>query len=94
MTKATTATITLSPAEYEALKAQAAVPGTRPSVTVDAAEYAAALDAQARLRAVQAELDRANGRLRDLETALRREQQEHQDEYSALLERFKKTRGG
>lgn len=80
--------VTLTRQEYEQLTRQA--PKT---ITVDAAEYALAVQAKAQLDVLKLEHDRVLGRLRDLETALKREQRDHQEEYNALLKHIKQGAG-
>ena len=85
--------ITLTAAEYEALRAS-----TRPMVTITQDEYdqlkAKGPEDSEELKRVRGMLQLTQARLREVETLLSREQMEHQSEYNALMAEYQKLRGG
>jgi hypothetical protein len=78
----------MSRAEYDALKS-----GGKPTVTVDAAEYAALVAFKAGTTKQADEHVRVLARLRELETIIRREMQEHEAELAAAHKRIKQLGG-
>jgi hypothetical protein len=80
--------VALTVEEYEALLASKA----KPTVVVDAAEYAELVALKLKGNGSEA-LTRAMNRVAELEGLLRREQQEHIAEYNELLAEVKKLKG-
>jgi uncharacterized protein YlxW (UPF0749 family) len=81
--------VEISREEYEQLMKAA----PKQTVTVDATEYAELTAAKAGHDKLKEANERLNMRLRDLETALKREQRDHQEEYNELLKRVKQLGG-
>jgi hypothetical protein len=75
--------------EYEQLLKSA----PKQTVTVDAAEYAELVAGKGGHDKLKEANERLNMRLRDLESALKREQRDHQEEYNELLKRVKQLGG-
>jgi hypothetical protein len=89
MSATATDNITMTLEEYEALLASKA----KPTVVVDAAEYAELVQYKMANPKGGEQLARALSRVAELEGMLRREQAEHIDEYNQLLAEVKKRKG-
>jgi len=81
--------VQLTREEYEQLLAK--VP--QQTITVDAAEYAALVAHKESSAKLTGERDRLFARVRELETCLRREQGEHEEELDHALAKIKKMGG-
>jgi hypothetical protein len=81
--------ITMTREEYEQLKRGTA----SPTVTVDAAEYAALVEFKAATGKKAEEHARVIGRMRELEMLLRREMQDHTAELEQAHKRIKQLGG-
>jgi hypothetical protein len=82
--------VTLTVAEYEALKAGKPA---APTVVVDAEEYAALVAYKAQGTKQDGDYTRVVGRMRELEMLLRREMQDHVAELAEAHKRIKQLGG-